>query len=126
MLMKKPSHGRHNPKDIIINSLHFDDAQIKEYQILIKRHRHDIKEQKKNIFQTRNALYRSLNQTYDKSKVDSLIQKISLLNKKVEDIHYSHFIDIRKLCVGEQLEDFKKLSKRLSKLFSPKQKPPRR
>jgi len=126
MLMKKPSQGRVNPKDIIIKNLHFNDAQKNEYSILIEQHRHDIRDQKRKIFQTRNTLYNTLNQTYDKSLIDSLIQSIALYNQKVEAIHYSHFIDIRNICTGEQIEDFKKLSKRLSRLFSQKQKPSKR
>ena len=126
MLMKNPVHGLTNPKDVIIKNLHFDEAQKNEYSLLIKQHRSDIREQKKNIFQTRNALYKTLNQTYNKSQIDSLIQSIALYNQKVEAIHYSHFSDIRDICTGEQKEDFKKLSQRLSKLFSQKQKHPRR
>ena len=40
------------------------------------------------------------------------------LQKQVESVHYAHFMDIKKICRPDQLSDFDKLTKELSRLFS--------
>lgn len=117
--------GRPNPREIIIERLHFDDKQQKEYAKLIKWHRGEIKKLDSNIRQTKNELYYQLNQTEVNLKTkDSLITLLNSYQKQVEETHFKHFEDIKKLCHQDQLEDFNELTEDLSRIFAPN-KPPR-
>ena len=117
--------GRPNPREIIIERLHFDDNQQKEYAELIKWHRGEIKKLDSNIRQTKNELYSQLNQTEVNLKTkDSLITLLNSFQKQVEETHFKHFEDIKKLCHQDQFEDFNELTEDLSRIFAPN-KPPR-
>ena len=117
--------GRPNPREIIIERLHFDDNQQKEYAELIKWHRGEIKKLDSNIRQTKNELYSQLNQTEVNLKTkDSLITLLNSYQKQVEETHFKHFEDIKKLCHQDQFEDFNELTEDLSRIFAPN-KPPR-
>jgi hypothetical protein len=117
--------GRPNPREIIIERLHFDDKQQKEYEVLIKWHRGEIKKLDSNIRQTKNELYSQLNQKEVNLKTkDSLISLLNSYQKQVEETHFKHFVDIKKLCHQDQLEDFNELTEDLSRIFAPN-KPPR-
>ncbi|MES2747953.1 MAG: hypothetical protein V4648_06225 [Bacteroidota bacterium] len=122
-----PGHGpegRSKPREIIIEKLHFDAIQIKQYDQLIKKHQSDIRATEDNIRDSKNELYLQLNETITNEKAkDSLINALSLYQKQIETIHFNHFQDIKKLCKKEQLYDFSALTEELSRLFS---KPQRR
>ncbi len=122
---RPPHGGRPEPKAIIIEKLHFDDKQQKEYAELIKWHRGEIKKLDSNIRQTKNELYSQLNQTEVNLKTkDSLITLLNSYQNQVEETHFKHFEDIKKLCHQDQLEDFNELTEDLSRIFAPN-KPPR-
>lgn len=120
-----PGHGRDGrpkPREIIIGKLHFDAAQIKEYDQLIKWHRSRITETEDKIRDSKNELYLQLNENPVNEKTkDSLINALSLYQKEIELVHFKHFQDIKMLCKKEQIEDFTALTEELSRLFS---KPP--
>ena len=122
-----PSHGpegRPKPREIIIEKLHFDASQIKQYDQLIKKHQSDIRATEDNIRASKNELYLQLNEAVANEKVkDSLIAALSLYQTQIESIHFNHFQDIKKLCKKEQMADFSALTEELSRLFS---KPQRR
>lgn len=122
---RPPHGGRPEPKAIIKEKLHFDDNQQKEYEVLIKWHRGEIKKLDSNIRQTKNELYSQLNQTEVNLKTkDSLITLLNSYQNQVEETHFKHFEDIKKLCHQDQLEDFNELTEDLSRIFAPN-KPPR-
>ena len=122
---RPPHGGRPEPKAIIKEKLHFDDKQQKEYAELIKWHRGEIKKLDSNIRQTKNELYSQLNQTEVNLKTkDSLITLLNSYQNQVEETHFKHFEDIKKLCHQDQLEDFNELTEDLSRIFAPN-KPPR-
>lgn len=117
-----PKHGherRSKPKEIIIEKLHFDATQIKQYEQLIQWHRSHITELEDKIREDKNELYLQLNENPVNEKAkDSLINALGLYQKQIETIHFKHFEDIKKLCKKEQLEDFTALTEELSRLFS--------
>jgi len=123
-----PGHGpegRTKPREIIIEQLHFDATQIKEYDQLIQWHRSHISEMEEKIRDSKNELYLLLNENPVNEKIkDSLIADLASFQKEIESIHFKHFQDIKKLCKKEQLDDFTKLTSTLSRLFS-KPPPPR-
>jgi protein CpxP len=123
-----PGHGpegRAKPREIIIEKLHFDAAQIKEYDKLIQWHRSNITDVEEKIRDSKNELYLQLNENPVNEKTkDSLINALAVYQKEIESIHFKHFQDIRKMCKKEQTDDFAQLTEELSRLFS-KPPPPR-
>ena len=119
----KPPHdrpeGRPKPREIIIERLHFDVNQQKEYGKLIEWHRGEIKQLEDSIKVSKNELYLLLNddKVDEKAKV-TLIDKTALFQKQIEAIHFKHFEDIKKLCKPEQQEYFNELTEELGRLFS--------
>lgn len=121
-----PHEGRPLPKDIIIDKLHFDANQQKEYEKLIRWHRGKIDQLDDSIRQTKNTLYSGLTESDTNTKTkDSLIALLNTYQKQVEETHFKHFEDIKKLCKPEQQEDFKALTTELSRIFAPRPRRPR-
>jgi hypothetical protein len=121
-----PHEGRRQPKTIIIEKLHFDAAQQNEYEKLIRWHRGAIDQLDDSIRQTKNKLYSGLSETNINTKTkDSLIALLNAYQKQVEETHFKHFEDIKKLCKPEQQEDFKALTEELSRIFAPRPRRPR-
>jgi len=119
------SEGRSKPREIIIEKLHFDDAQVKEYDQLIQWHRSNISKLEDQIRDSKNELYLQLNENPVNEKAkDSLINALASYQKEIESIHFKHFQDIKKMCKKEQMDDFTQLTEELSRLFS-KPPPPR-
>jgi len=121
-LMDKPSRPE-GPKAIIIEQLHFDTKQIKTYELLIQKHRSQINREEQQIRQLKQDLYQELNKAV--SQKDSIIAELVFHQKRVEDIHYEHFEDIKAICKPKQLMYFSQLTKELAKLFSHKGPPKR-
>ncbi|MCF6129520.1 periplasmic heavy metal sensor [Flavobacterium sp. AS60] len=123
----RPPHGNgQQPKEIIIEKLHFDANQQKEYAKLIEWHRSEINKLDRNIREAKQQLYAELNQAETDAKTkDSLIAVINSNQKQIEATHFKHFEDIKKLCNNDQLADFNELTEELSKIFAPKPRGPR-
>jgi len=123
---RHPPFGHKTPKDEIIEMLHFDNEQVAHYELLIHKHRTSIRDLDDNIQNTKSELYQTL-QTENGSKKDSLINQLASLQKKIEETHLEHFIEIKKLCKPNQLDDFNELTMHLAGFFShdkPGQRPP--
>ncbi len=111
-------HHKERPKKIIIEKLQLTQDQIKDYEKLIQWHASETRKAEDELFDLKNKLYSTLITN------DSLFQKDSLLiliNKKqlnMEQIHYQHFSDIKKLCKPNQLKAFEELTLEISNLFS--------
>jgi periplasmic protein CpxP/Spy len=131
LLLRKPSmlrNGREpirqaGPKKIIIDKLHFDKEQIAAYEALIIEHRESVKGLKDSISNTKKNLYESL-KTESYSGKDSLIILLSGLQKRIESVHYDHFVQIKKLCKPEQLLAFNALTNELAFYFTTEKKAP--
>ncbi len=130
ILLNKPPHHqpphlakRIEPKHIIIERLQLDTEQVSDYESLIQKHREQIHEQEEKIRIAKQGLFNLL-QYDDYSQKDSIINYISDTQKMIENIHFSHFNDIKNLCTENQMNEFNNLSKELTHLFSPH--PPKR
>lgn len=121
-----PSHGeQQNPREIIIDQLHFDASQQKEYSKIIEWHKQTIHELDDNIRQTKNDLYALLRQPQVNSKTkDSLISVLMTYQKQIDETHFKHFEDIKKLCHPDQLDDYNALTEELGRIFA-QNHPPR-
>lgn len=125
VVSKPRDRHRPEPREIIIEKLHFDETQQKEYEQLIYWHRGQIRQLDEKIRETKKELYAQLikNEIETKTK-DSLITSITVYQKQIEATHFRHFQDIKKLCRKDQMQNYTDLTSDLSKLFSPK--PPKR
>jgi protein CpxP len=117
--------GRPKPREIIIEKLHFDANQQKEYDKLIQWHQSEIRTIEDTIRAAKNELYSTLSASeVNKNEKDSLINALAIHQKQIETTHFKHFEDIKKLCHKDQLEDFDNLTDELSRIFSKGQRPP--
>lgn len=123
---RPPRDGRPEPKEIIVHKLHFDSNQQKEYAKLIQWHRGQIEKLDGNIREAKNELYSQLSQAETNVKAkDSLIAVINSNQKQIEETHFKHFEDIKKLCDKDQMDDFNELTEELSRIFAPKPRRPK-
>jgi protein CpxP len=113
----RPPLHKEAPREAIIQMLHFDKEQADQYKQLIDQHQSSIRDLDDKIAETKNQLYQTLS-TENKIVKDSLLLTLADLQKQVESVHYGHFQDIKKICRPDQLRDFDKLTKDLSRLFS--------
>jgi len=113
---------KNGPKNIIIEKLHFDKEQIKNYESYIQQHRKAINENEITMNKLRSELYQQLKHQQDTSKVDSIISIIANQQIIAENINYNHFLEIKKLCKPSQKEDFDELTTEIAKLFSLKER----
>lgn len=104
------------PREIIIRELHFDTNQIVKYDILIKNHHNSIIKLDDEIYKLKANLYDGLNS--DIKNKANLIDLIAEKQAEIENIHYNHLLDIKKLCHKKQLVDYDSLSKKFSKMFN--------
>lgn len=117
--------GRHQrpdgtgPRNIIIQKLNFDESQVKEYDKLIEEHRTEIRKSEQEIKDLKNKLYTTLINESENNSKDSLINELSKVQLKIENIHYKHFEDIKKLCNKEQQQAFENFTREIVTLFSP-------
>jgi len=137
LLLRGPGHHPHGdmppppprgegPKHIIMERLHFDDAQRKQYEALIDDHRKrsdELHEASRNLHKELYSLLAA--DTADKARASALILLIADNQKITDHLNFEHFQQIKAICRPEQLSDFKELSKELSELFGPKGPPPR-
>lgn len=115
-----PQENHPKPNEIIIDQLHFDAAQQKDYSKIIAWHQKTIRELDHNIRHAKNDLYMLLKDSQVNSKTkDSLISVLNGYQKQIEETHFKHFEDIRKLCHPDQIEDFNALTEELSRIFAP-------
>ncbi len=118
----KGSNKHLGPKDIIIEKLHFDSEQIRDYETIIEKHRKDVRENEEIMNDLRSELYQQLTKKQDSSIVNSLISKIAYQQTEAEKINYNHFLEIKKLCKPSQQKDFDELTEEITQLFSKKEK----
>ncbi len=114
--------GQESPKGVVINRLHFSEAQAKQYGKLIKEHQITIRVLSDSVGYYKKELYRSLISENNDEK-DASVDRLGNLQKQIELAHYNHFLAIKKLCEPDQIADFNKLSRDLSKYFFQRKKP---
>lgn len=124
IMLRKPKHPMgEGPKKLVIEKLHFDDKQVEQYEVIIQEHQKNIRKADDDIIKYKNALYQTLTKSDNESEKDSLINQIANVQKKIEDIHFNHFLEIKKLCKPEQQKYFEDLTKEIEGLFYKRQMP---
>lgn len=110
---------RKEPREIIIERLHFDQKQQQDYDKLILVHRQQVGQLESDIRDAKNKLYLQLLSEVPDAKIkDSLTTKLGRIQRDIENVHFSHFQHIKKICRHEQYPEFNALTVELSRLFS--------
>ena len=123
--LKKPPHPpRQNPKEVVIEQLHFSAEQAEAYELLIAKHRGQVAAIEQDINATKQKLFLLLPQGGATPEAEALFAEIAAGHVRIEQIHFAHFLDIKKLCTPDQLPDFENLTQELGSLFSI-QRPPK-
>lgn len=122
IFINKPP-GKGGPKHIIIEKLNFDPFQIEQYEKLIEAHKKEIDQANIESNRFRRQLYATLMKEEDDIFVDSIQEQIGLVQVMIENIHYAHFLEIKKLCRPEQLPAFEDLSMELASYFGSPHRP---
>jgi len=127
-LVQKPKmNEKINPRNIIIETLKFDENQLAKYDQLIVVHKKQIRERNDQINALKNTLYEMLpDDTISETKVDSITSEIGSIQRNIENIHFNHFMDIKRLCKPSQHGAFIKLSSELQKIFHARRNPEKR
>ena len=120
VLLRKPPR-KEGPQAVIIERLHLDETQQKSYSELVKTHRKIISETQDSILIVKEQLYATLINPPKTNEKDSLVRLLGDLQIRIENTHYQHFIDLKKICRTEQQGYFEAFSKDITTLF-PQQK----
>lgn len=122
----KPPKGPLDRKMIVIDKLHFDKVQIEQYDHLIELHRKEVRQSNEQIRLLKVQLYSTLMHDQASELKDSMIREVSRVQTHMEEVHYDHFLQIKKLCKSDQLVYFKDLTKELATFLNPPHPPKER
>lgn len=112
--------GQDGPRNRVIEKLSLDADQVKSYDQLIEWHKSEIERTRKQMSELKNQLFSTLvGDSSLSTEKDSVINKIGALQMEIENIHYKHFSDLKRLCKPEQQKAFAEFSFEIAKLFSP-------
>ena len=106
------------PKNKIIDMLRFDKDQVEKYENLIKQHRTSVRLLEEGIREVKSKLYLTLNEKGSGAK-DSLVNQLGDLQMQIENVHYNHFLEIKRLCKPNQQAYFTELTGNLVEFFHP-------
>lgn len=129
---QEENHRR--PKEIIAEKLHFDAKQIQKYESIIPIYKDKIDSLDAVNREIKSELYSQLKlPVVNTIAKDSIITLFLANQKRIEETHFKHFLDIKNICKTSQLQDFNSLTQELGKMFSnqnskphpPREKPPR-
>jgi hypothetical protein len=79
------------PRNEIIDRLHFDAAQVTEYDSLIVTHRKMVGEKESEIQGLRTALFVGVAEGISQGQKDTLVNQIGVLHADIQQIHFAHF-----------------------------------
>jgi periplasmic protein CpxP/Spy len=118
MIRNKPyNHSQHEPKRTIIQALHFDKNQVRDYEKLIQDHRKGIHKLEKQLVFAKKKLYSGMSLKNNVSN-DSLITSIGNIHIQIEQHHYNHFLSVKTICKPNQLIYFNKFTRKMHQLFT--------
>ena len=98
-LNQNHSSKKSGPRDMIIEALHFDDEQIREYDLLIKDHRILMRKGKSELYNFRKS--------YFLTDSDSALSLLSNSYSNLESVNKNHINEIMEICNSSQKENFR-------------------
>ena len=112
-LNQNNSSKKGGPRDLIIEVLHFDYEQIREYDLLIKDHRVLMRKGKSELYNFRKSYFLTDN--------DSALSLMSSSYSNIESVNKNHINDIFEICNSAQKENFRIIIKE-NTLFNERKK----
>jgi len=102
MLIKKPHENQQEfrQRNFLPEQLEFSETQTKQFKELDKTHRNFMMSLEKRIMTQRDVLFNSFQQ--EDFNIDSLTNKIGLLEAKRESEVFNFFKKVRTICTEEQ------------------------
>lgn len=120
----QPDQAGHGPKYIIIARLHFNKTQQNEYSDMVEEHRIKNRGLRDVSRQLHDELYELLKaEKVDDIREKELIAQIAENQKAIENLNMAHFMQIKSLCKGIQIDYFNRLVDDLGRLFAPQHPP---
>lgn len=116
-ILRRPPHDPDRPKRMVIEKLHFDDAQIQEYEKYIAWHRRQVNEKNRKIIELKGKLYTLLKSPEETTEEEQLIEQIGEVQQEVETIHFDHFLQIKSICRKDQIPEFNRLADEITAVF---------
>lgn len=119
-----PNQSEQGPKYTIIARLHFNKSQQNEYSGMVDEHRSKNRELRDVSRQLHDELYELLKaEKVDEIRKKDLITQIAENQKAIENLNTDHFMQIKSLCKGVQVDYFNQLVDDLGRLFAPQHPP---
>jgi len=101
-----PPRGE-SPRDFVVRSLKFSDAQTRQYDVLVKEHQEAMRKLRREAAEYRQALFTNLGKDNGGGiNADSIANLIAHNQEQVEMVTYRHFGQVRDLCTEEQKKEF--------------------
>jgi periplasmic protein CpxP/Spy len=120
---ERPHHKR--PKELIVTQLRFDAKQEAQFEESMHWHHAHIQKLDDSIRTVRKELYQLLQHSSpDEDQKNVLLEQFSALQRKVEQIHWQHFSELKQICRPDQLDNFAELTEQLMQLFPRGGRPP--
>jgi hypothetical protein len=115
MILKKPHENRHpnSERNFLTEQLQFSDTQKSKFIELDQKHRALMEALDEEIKENKDVLFNSFSQ--ENFNIDSLTNKIGLLEGKKDSEVFNFFKKVRKLCNSEQISNFDKIIKKALK-----------
>jgi protein CpxP len=115
-ILLKGHKPHREPKRLIIEKLHFDEGQVKQYEKTIRAHRSQIDSLDKKVKAKKQAMYRNISDT---QQTNVWTEEMAALQMEIERTHLNHFRAIQDICHPNQMNDFDELMKQIDRMFSP-------
>ena len=104
--------GGPNPGRVLAEKLGFDREQEEALHELIKEHSSNITQKERELNETRTRMFALLT-TGDYESRSHMIEEIATIQQDIEEVHFQHFLAVKKLCREEQLPAFYELARQL-------------
>ncbi len=110
MLSKKNSNQgqkrKHNPIELLTRELHLNNAQKEKVSSLVRQHKAYMDSIRTQVEPIKKELRNNIFSPDQSLEKDTLFNVLGLIQADVERKFHQHFIDIKNICEGEQIEQF--------------------
>ncbi len=123
MLSKKNSNQgqkrKHNPIELLTRELQLNNAQKEKVSGLVHEHKSYMDSIRTQVEPLKKELRNDIFSADQSPEKDSFFNALGLIQADVERKFHQHFIDIRNICEGKQIEQFEKLLEKMPDRHGP-------
>ena len=110
-------HRTDRIEKILEKELDFSDLQIEKYILIRKAHHENMIELNQEIRKIKKEMFdQILNDDYNQIHTDSLLNRSLEKQRKIEELTFRHFLDLKEICSEDQE---KELAKIMHRIFDP-------